>query len=269
MATREKRARRKRIFFFMNRSLCLTSSLLQERHCGSGRRMPRRRSAGIGLRRPALFTTARKYRKSDRAKSQSNPGWIDGPKAEHHVASPKKSLILESILPETSFFLRSRDAASSRSRPASRPAWRWDRIWLRDSAMEGLLARVDRKFSLSITMNSASSLTWMLAVRTAPVRRLISPKKLPGPERGHDRRFACRFFHDHVHPAALDDIEGIARFSLLDGHFARRIAARRSPGPRACSARPRESGDRISTCSISAMIFLRFALLLGLQCFPA
>jgi hypothetical protein len=30
-------------------------------------------------------------------------------------------------------------------------------------------------------MNSASSLTRTLAVRVAPVSRLISPKKLPGP----------------------------------------------------------------------------------------
>ena len=47
--------------------------------------------------------------------------------------------------------------------------------------MEGLLASVERKLSLSITMNSASSVTWMLAVRTAPVSRLISPKNFPGP----------------------------------------------------------------------------------------
>lgn len=76
--------------------------------------------------------------------------------------------------PDASFFLRSRVAAS-------RPAWRSVSIRLRDSAMDGLFTSVAPRLSLSIMISSASSFTWMVAVRAAPVNRIISPKKLPGP----------------------------------------------------------------------------------------
>ena len=45
-----------------------------------------------------------------------------------YLTIPKNSLILKRSFPETFILRRSRPAASSRSRSASRPAWRSDRI---------------------------------------------------------------------------------------------------------------------------------------------